>query len=67
MALPNEIIRRTDETKFSFVNSYCNVAEILFFENRNDTNACTGTVIGNYTEGQEERIFTYENDQQVWW
>jgi hypothetical protein len=21
----------------------------------------------NYTEGQEERIFTYENDQQVWW
>ncbi len=21
----------------------------------------------NHTEGQEERIFTYENDQQVWW
>ena len=24
-------------------------------------------LLRNHTKGKEERIFTYENDEQIWW
>ncbi|MEL7587118.1 MAG: discoidin domain-containing protein [Prolixibacteraceae bacterium] len=61
-------------------NSHCDVAEILFFENKNDTNACAGTVIGTpnddpagsrneYTkafDGDPYTSFHYKNASDGW-
>ena len=61
-------------------NSHCDVAEILFFENKSDTNACAGTVIGTpnddpagnrneYTkafDGDPYTSFHYKNASGGW-
>jgi len=74
-----EVIMRNDENRIKPGNRY----ELFYFDHKwislgekiasNDylefDNAPTNAIflIKNLTEGREERIFTYQNDMQVWW